>query len=75
MDAYFVDDETFPDGTHVQPGTKLVKKWIMKNTGTHPWTSKTKVRLRLYILPVKFLIMGILVMLSNTYCFNVFSFS
>ena len=49
MDAFFVDDETFPDGTHVQPGSKLVKKWSMRNTGTHPWTSKTMVGVLLYV--------------------------
>ena len=43
MDAKFVRDDTVPDGTHVQPGTKLVKRWVMKNTGTHAWSSNTKV--------------------------------
>lgn len=42
MDAELIRDETIPDGTHVQPGTKLVKRWLIKNTGTSPWASGTK---------------------------------
>ena len=43
MSGEFLGDETIPDGTHVQPGTKLTKAWLLKNTGTHPWDSNTKV--------------------------------
>ncbi len=43
MDAEFVEDVTFPDGSHVQPGTKFVKRWLLMNTGTHAWSASTKV--------------------------------
>lgn len=32
LSAAFVD-ENLPDGTHLQPGTKFIKHWRMKNTG------------------------------------------
>ncbi|XP_076351024.1 uncharacterized protein LOC143247215 isoform X4 [Tachypleus tridentatus] len=41
MDAYFLEDETIPDGTRLQPGTKFVKRWRVQNTGTKPWTAGT----------------------------------
>ncbi|XP_022250695.1 next to BRCA1 gene 1 protein-like isoform X2 [Limulus polyphemus] len=41
MDAYFLEDETIPDGTHLQPGTKFTKRWRVQNTGTKPWTADT----------------------------------
>ncbi|XP_076316699.1 next to BRCA1 gene 1 protein-like isoform X1 [Tachypleus tridentatus] len=41
MDAHFLEDETIPDGTHMQPGTKFIKKWRVQNTGSKPWTSDT----------------------------------
>ncbi len=37
--ASFVADITIPDGTMVPPGTKFVKTWAIKNTGTCTWTS------------------------------------
>ncbi|XP_075299479.1 next to BRCA1 gene 1 protein isoform X1 [Opisthocomus hoazin] len=42
--AVFVD-ENLPDGTHLQPGTKFVKHWQMKNTGNVEWSSDTKLKL------------------------------
>lgn len=44
-DASFVCDVTVPDGTCVQPETKLQKTWKLKNTGLKPWTANTKLRL------------------------------
>ena len=45
MSAVFVEDESFPDGTHVQPGTKIIKKWKVKNDGTHAWDEGTKLKM------------------------------
>lgn len=42
MTALFVD-ENLPDGTCLEPGTKFMKYWKMKNTGNISWTSDTKV--------------------------------
>ncbi|OXB71110.1 UNVERIFIED_CONTAM: hypothetical protein H355_015883 [Colinus virginianus] len=42
LSAVFVD-ENLPDGTHLQPGTKFIKHWQMKNTGSVEWSSDTKV--------------------------------
>ncbi|OWF51345.1 next to BRCA1 gene 1 protein-like [Mizuhopecten yessoensis] len=44
-DASFLYDVTIPDGTNVQPGTKLLKTWRMKNTGSHTWNERTKLHL------------------------------
>ncbi|XP_014814645.1 PREDICTED: next to BRCA1 gene 1 protein isoform X2 [Calidris pugnax] len=44
LSAVFVD-ENLPDGTHLQPGTKFIKHWRMKNTGNVEWTSDTKLKL------------------------------
>ncbi|XP_069733357.1 next to BRCA1 gene 1 protein [Phaenicophaeus curvirostris] len=44
LSAVFVD-ENLPDGTHLQPGTKFVKHWRMKNTGSVEWSSDTKLKL------------------------------
>jgi len=41
MSATFERDETFPDGSHVQPGERLTKKWILSNSGEQAWASKT----------------------------------
>ncbi|OXB55278.1 hypothetical protein ASZ78_014072 [Callipepla squamata] len=41
LSAVFVD-ENLPDGTHLQPGTKFIKHWQMKNTGSVEWSSDTK---------------------------------
>ncbi|XP_006818867.1 next to BRCA1 gene 1 protein-like isoform X2 [Saccoglossus kowalevskii] len=45
MDAVFVRDGNIPDDTHVQPGTKFVKHWVMSNRGTQPWDSDTRLKL------------------------------
>ncbi|XP_065605179.1 next to BRCA1 gene 1 protein [Cyrtonyx montezumae] len=44
LSAVFVD-ENLPDGTHLQPGTKFIKHWQMKNTGSVEWSSDTKLKL------------------------------
>ncbi|XP_053555563.1 next to BRCA1 gene 1 protein isoform X2 [Bombina bombina] len=41
LSAVFVD-ENLPDGTHLQPGTRFIKHWRMKNTGNVRWNSDTK---------------------------------
>ncbi|XP_040293797.1 next to BRCA1 gene 1 protein isoform X2 [Bufo bufo] len=41
--AVFVD-ENLPDGTHLQPGTKFIKHWRMKNTGNVKWNLDTKLK-------------------------------
>nr|XP_033773699.1 next to BRCA1 gene 1 protein-like isoform X2 [Geotrypetes seraphini] len=43
LGAVFVD-ENLPDGTHLQPGTKFIKHWQMKNTGNVNWSSDTKLK-------------------------------
>ncbi|XP_077662155.1 next to BRCA1 gene 1 protein isoform X2 [Eretmochelys imbricata] len=43
LSAAFVD-ENLPDGTHIQPGTKFIKHWRMKNTGNVEWNSDTKLK-------------------------------
>ncbi|XP_074835476.1 next to BRCA1 gene 1 protein isoform X2 [Carettochelys insculpta] len=43
LSAAFVD-ENLPDGTHIQPGTKFIKHWRMKNTGNVEWSSDTKLK-------------------------------
>ncbi|XP_069041659.1 NBR1 autophagy cargo receptor a isoform X2 [Lepisosteus oculatus] len=43
MTAVFLD-ENLPDGTRLQPGTKFIKYWRMKNTGTVSWTVETKLK-------------------------------
>nr|XP_033773734.1 next to BRCA1 gene 1 protein-like isoform X2 [Geotrypetes seraphini] len=43
LGAVFVD-ENLPDGTHLQPGTKFIKHWRMKNTGNVTWSSDTKLK-------------------------------
>lgn len=44
MAALFLD-ENLPDGTRLEPGTKFIKYWKMRNSGTISWTSETKVLL------------------------------
>lgn len=44
LSAAFVD-ENLPDGTHLQPGTKFIKHWRMKNTGNVKWNADTKLKL------------------------------
>eukprot|EP00079_Xenopus_tropicalis_P018000 XP_004918694.1 PREDICTED: next to BRCA1 gene 1 protein isoform X3 [Xenopus tropicalis] len=41
VSAIFVD-ENLPDGTHLQPGTKFIKHWRMKNNGNVKWSLDTK---------------------------------
>ncbi|KAF6716226.1 Next to BRCA1 gene 1 protein [Oryzias melastigma] len=41
MAALFLD-ENLPDGTRLEPGTKFIKYWKMKNSGTISWTPETK---------------------------------
>ncbi|XP_068832078.1 next to BRCA1 gene 1 protein isoform X6 [Capricornis sumatraensis] len=43
LSAAFVD-ENLPDGTHLQPGTKFMKHWRMKNTGNVKWSTDTKLK-------------------------------
>ncbi|XP_027949740.1 next to BRCA1 gene 1 protein isoform X4 [Eumetopias jubatus] len=43
LSAAFVD-ENLPDGTHLQPGTKFIKHWRMKNTGNVKWSGDTKLK-------------------------------
>ncbi|XP_061665961.1 NBR1 autophagy cargo receptor a [Syngnathoides biaculeatus] len=35
-------DENLPDGTRLEPGTKFIKYWKMRNSGTIGWTPETK---------------------------------
>lgn len=42
MMAAFLD-ENLPDGTRLRPGTKFIKYWKMRNTGTVSWNADTKV--------------------------------
>lgn len=42
MMAAFLD-ENLPDGTRLRPGTKFIKYWKMRNTGTVSWNANTKV--------------------------------
>lgn len=44
MAALFLD-ENLPDGTRLEPDTKFIKYWKMRNSGTISWTSETKVPL------------------------------
>uniref|UniRef100_A0A3Q0SRA1 NBR1 autophagy cargo receptor b n=1 Tax=Amphilophus citrinellus TaxID=61819 RepID=A0A3Q0SRA1_AMPCI len=41
MTAAFLD-ENLPDGTRLRPGTKFIKYWKMRNTGTLSWSADTK---------------------------------
>lgn len=43
MMAAFLD-ENLPDGTRLRPGTKFIKYWKMRNTGTISWNTDTKVK-------------------------------
>lgn len=40
-DAHFIRDATYPDGSCVAPGATMTKTWIMRNTGSVPWTPTT----------------------------------
>lgn len=41
----FVTDVTIPDGQVIPPGSKFVKTWRIKNSGTTTWTANYRVRL------------------------------
>ncbi|XP_067344744.1 NBR1 autophagy cargo receptor a isoform X6 [Channa argus] len=41
MAALFLD-ENLPDGTRLEPDTKFIKYWKMRNSGTISWTTETK---------------------------------
>uniref|UniRef100_A0A669F215 NBR1 autophagy cargo receptor b n=1 Tax=Oreochromis niloticus TaxID=8128 RepID=A0A669F215_ORENI len=43
MTAAFLD-ENLPDGTRLRPGTKFIKYWKMRNTGTLSWSADTKLK-------------------------------
>ncbi|OBS66938.1 hypothetical protein A6R68_04527 [Neotoma lepida] len=51
LSAAFVD-ENLPDGTHLQPGTKFIKHWRMKNTGNVKWSTDTKDLLSFELLDI-----------------------
>jgi hypothetical protein len=40
--AAFIADATIPDNTHLNPGQKFTKSWIVQNTGTCPWSTTYK---------------------------------
>ncbi len=40
--AIFVADVTIPDNTHLDPGEKFTKTWLVQNNGTCPWTTSYK---------------------------------
>ena len=42
-----------PDTTTVQPGTKLLKKWNIKNAGDKPWSDNTKVGIKNFLVAGK----------------------
>jgi len=55
----FVTDVTIPDGQVIPPGSKFVKTWRLKNTGTTTWTANYRVRLwagNSYGAPTSFLL-------------------
>ncbi|MCJ8738988.1 hypothetical protein PDJAM_G00042070 [Pangasius djambal] len=37
-------DENLPDGSRLRPGTKFIKYWKMKNSGTMSWNADTKLK-------------------------------
>jgi len=41
----FLDDLTFPDGTEVNPGEMITKRWLIKNSGSCNWNSSYSVQL------------------------------
>ncbi|KAM9296360.1 next to BRCA1 gene 1 protein [Gastrophryne carolinensis] len=43
LSAVFVD-ENIPDGTHLQPGTRFIKHWRMRNSGNVKWNMDTKLK-------------------------------
>lgn len=41
----FLDDLTIPDGTIVEPGESLDKRWLLQNSGSCNWNADYEVRL------------------------------
>jgi hypothetical protein len=41
----FLEDLTIPDGTEVFPGDKIIKRWLIKNTGSCNWNSTYSLQL------------------------------
>jgi len=35
--AMFINDLNYPDASHLPPGHKFFKSWLVKNVGTQPW--------------------------------------
>ncbi|XP_060568887.1 next to BRCA1 gene 1 protein-like isoform X2 [Ruditapes philippinarum] len=46
MNSVFVSEVTIPENTKMQPETKFVKTWRMKNDGDGVWSSTTKLKLQ-----------------------------
>ncbi len=44
-DLVFLDDLTIPDGTVVEPGQRLDKRWKVQNNGTCNWDDRYRVKL------------------------------
>ncbi len=43
-DLLFLEDLTVPDGTVVQPGEEIVKRWKVRNSGDCDWNSRYSLR-------------------------------
>lgn len=41
----FLEDLTIPDGTQVQPGDALDKRWLVQNNGTCNWNERYRLKL------------------------------
>ncbi|KAL4216974.1 Next to BRCA1 protein 1 protein [Mactra antiquata] len=46
MKSEFITDVTMPDTIKLQPETKFLKTWKMKNTGDGQWSTSTKLKLQ-----------------------------
>lgn len=46
MNSVFISDVTIPENTRMQPETKFVKTWRMKNAGDGVWSASTKLKLQ-----------------------------
>lgn len=46
MSSAFVTDVSIPENTRMQPETKFVKTWRLKNTGDGTWSDTTKLKLQ-----------------------------
>jgi len=44
-DLQFIDDVTVPDGTVVEPGEQLDKRWRVENSGSCNWDHRYEIRL------------------------------